>query len=227
MEFIRKHKWKITIALSCVLVLSVAIAILVGILTKPEIDRFDHPGFGGEQSQGFMRIRMDEAVHSADEEIKLTINTAFCEDLEEAEGARKIEFSYWSSKVFDISYPGAERIDPSETVEADWVLEDDRYIMRLPNDSVRTKDLVYGVSNTFRKFARQALPYEFDLILTVKEDAPYECYGEIRLYFVCSGTGDLTDSYTWNDSFGQQARGILYFHKVGDTIYFYDESQAS
>lgn len=214
-------KKKILIGSICALVAVIAIIVAVKQITAPDVDQYCQPGFLGEQSRGYMWLRMNEAEQDATGEILLTISTGFCDSLSYAEKGRYIELYYSSTNVFDISYPGAEKCTlPDGAVGLGG--EDSYYLLALPNDGVNPKDLVFKTGRWLRKIMPSTLGYTVELPLTVREDAPYECSGMIELRMEFAAEGDLSNEYTWDDSFYAKSYGYVYFYKCGDTITFLD-----
>lgn len=207
--FIKKY-WLLVVL--CLIALFILIWIAPDINNKSVLDKHKSYGLFADTSMGYSRIRAPKREYSADEEICITVSTAFVYSIEQAERLREIILQAQDNPVFDVTFSIGEPFTALHP-NAFGLNQKTWWRVVLPHEGVDLEDLIFK-RNLFASIKEKDFDFSFQVYFKVREDAPQNWTGNIDLLAYCEVKPDAN-----GNGVGKMCMvDYLHFHKNGDTI---------
>lgn len=207
-------KWVIVVLVTIFVFLLIAfIAAVINPNSEIRLDKHkSYPLFADDSLAGYSRIRAPKREYSADEEICITVSTAFVDSMEQAERLREIILQAQDNPVFDVTFSIGEPFAALHP-NAFGLNQKTWWRVVLPHEGVDLEDLIFK-RNLFNSVKENDFDFSFQVYFKVKEDAPQNWTGNINLLAYCEVEPDA-----YGNGVGKICMvDYLHFHKSGNTI---------
>lgn len=195
------------LGITIILILPIAFPYLFG---DPGIDYLCNMGYGDGVKDSYVLVESDVSKFDQNEDIRLQISTGFFDSLSAAQSATAVRFSFVENAVFDLSVDCGEEYELSSDLlqNGEFKYQTTAYKVMLHEGAVPREDLVLNRKGLFQTVRKDSLNYSFDLILTIKEDAPETATGTLHFFISCGSKVNQC---------------MINYYKDGNCIYFSGE----